>query len=182
MREAIGGSYIFQIVILFIALFSAFLVYSISYTKAFRVKNEILSLIEQYQGYSRADGDVTTYTDTDFESDNSVEALAYKLIVDVGYNKEVIPLDNSQCLLAAENSRTVNDNDIEGTMMPGGYCLYKLCSSENNAFLNTTYKVTTFIALKIPVLNATIKVPISGETRTIYSDAGKMECSAGKGD
>lgn len=181
MREAIGGSYIFQIVILFIALFSAFLVYSISYTKAFRVKNEILSLIEQYQGYSNANGEVTNMTDDELLEDGSVEALAFKLIKDVGYNKEVVAGDESSCYLAGEGSRTTNENDVQGEMKSGGYCLYKLCSLEGDVHQNTTYKVTAFIALKIPVLNATIKVPISGETRTIYNDSGKYECSKGRG-
>ena len=45
MREAIGGTWLFGIVILFIALFSAFLAYSVSYTKAFNTKNEIIKEI-----------------------------------------------------------------------------------------------------------------------------------------
>ena len=47
MREAIGGTWLFGIVILFIALFSAFLAYSVSYTKAFNTKNEIINIIER---------------------------------------------------------------------------------------------------------------------------------------
>ena len=54
MKEAIGGSYIFQIVIVFIALFSTFIVYSVNYSKAFKVKNEVLDLIEQYQGFTKS--------------------------------------------------------------------------------------------------------------------------------
>ena len=45
MREARGGTWLFGIVILFIALFSAFLAYSVSYTKAFNTKNEIINII-----------------------------------------------------------------------------------------------------------------------------------------
>ena len=46
MRESIGGAWLFGIVIVFIFLFAAFLTYSISYTKAFNIKNEIINYIE----------------------------------------------------------------------------------------------------------------------------------------
>ncbi len=177
MREAIGGSYIFQIVIVFIALFSAFLVYSISYTKAFRVKNEIISLIEEYQGFSRStSGSVEALSDEDLLSDGSVEALAYRMIKNVGYNKEVLSMNNNQCYIAGESSNTTNEEDLVGEMFSGGYCLYKVCTNSDK-YKNTTYKITSFIAFKIPVLNATIRIPISGETRTIYSDNGQYDCS-----
>lgn len=32
------------------------------------------------------------------------------------------------------------------------------------------YKVTTFVAFKIPVLNFIFKIPISGETKSLYYD------------
>ena len=47
MKEAMGGTWLTGLVIVFIFLFAGFLAYSISYTKAFRVKNEI---ILQYGG------------------------------------------------------------------------------------------------------------------------------------
>ena len=45
MRESMGGTWLFGIVIVFIALFASFLAYSISYTRAFNVKNEIVVLV-----------------------------------------------------------------------------------------------------------------------------------------
>ena len=41
MRESMGATWLFGIVALFIVLFSGFMAYSISYTKAFKTKNEI---------------------------------------------------------------------------------------------------------------------------------------------
>ena len=43
MRDSIGGTWIMGIFIVFIALFASFMAYSISYTRAFRVKNEIIN-------------------------------------------------------------------------------------------------------------------------------------------
>ena len=57
MREAIGSTWLIGIVVTFIAIFSGFLAYSISYTKAFRVKNEIIKLI----GVGGAGGNAVNY-------------------------------------------------------------------------------------------------------------------------
>ena len=50
MKDAMGGTWLTGLVIIFIALFAGFLAYSISYTKAFRTKNEIINIIEKNEG------------------------------------------------------------------------------------------------------------------------------------
>ena len=176
MKEAIGGSYIFQIVIIFIALFSAFIVYSISYTKAFRVKNEIITLIENNLGYIPAENEsaLPVMTDEQLAEEQTVEAQAFRVIKKYGYKHNI--LDNKDELCYSSNTEL---NRAENVMRTGGYCLYKICNSGDST-TNTVYKVTTFIALKIPVLNIVVKIPISGETRTIYSDNGKYNCTQGR--
>ena len=49
MREAIGGTAIFQIVIFFILLFTGFMCLSINHSKAFNVKNMIINTIERVE-------------------------------------------------------------------------------------------------------------------------------------
>lgn len=60
MREAIGGTWIFGIVITFIVLFSSYLAISVNYSKAFHVKNEMVSIIEKYEGFNRTSEDEIT--------------------------------------------------------------------------------------------------------------------------
>ena len=50
MREAIGGTWLFQIVIVFILLFTGYMCLSINHSKAYNVKSEILEIIERYNG------------------------------------------------------------------------------------------------------------------------------------
>ena len=38
--------------------------------------------------------------------------------------------------------------------------------------------VTTFIAVKIPVIELVLTIPISGETRTLFYDHGKIPCTS----
>ena len=84
------------------------------------------------------------------------------MIKNVGYNytlAENIKCDNGK--LAAS----------------GGYCITKYCTSPSDPVSNVHYKVTTYIALEVPVVNILVKIPISGETRTLYTDHGSLPCN-----
>ena len=48
MKEAIGNAFIFGLVITFIGIFILFFATSTSYTKAFKVKNKIIEIIEKH--------------------------------------------------------------------------------------------------------------------------------------
>ena len=52
MRQAIGSTWIMQLVIIFMLIFVAFLALTINYTKAFKIKNELVTMIEKYEGLS----------------------------------------------------------------------------------------------------------------------------------
>ena len=178
MREAIGGTWLFGIVITFIALFASFLAYSISYTRAFNMKSEILNIIERSEGYTTTDLDLESMTQEQLETDLSADAQIYNLIKKYGYN--YTSAENIDC------STVGHPNSINGvsTMKVGGYCLTKMCPNKKtvpNLTNNTEevisgtdsrtyYKVTTFIAITLPVVNVTLKVPITGETRTLFYD------------
>ena len=87
MRESIGGTWLFGIVITFIALFSAFLSYAISYTKAFNLKSEILNMIERSEGWTESEiDDLDNVTQEELDADESVEGRAYNLVKSMGYN------------------------------------------------------------------------------------------------
>ena len=55
MREAIGSSLLFNLIIVIVIVMIAFLVGSLSYSKAFKVKNRIINIIEKYEGYNQTD-------------------------------------------------------------------------------------------------------------------------------
>ena len=59
----------------------------------------------------------------------------------------------------------------EGELQAGGYCLAKRCpNSVENGSDRVYYKVTTYISLSIPFLDFGIKIPISGETKSLYNN------------
>ena len=65
MKEAIGSSWMLGLAVTFIVLFTSYLAVSINYTRAFKVKNEIINIIESNQGFSQnTQNKIKTYLDT----------------------------------------------------------------------------------------------------------------------
>lgn len=161
MKDAMGGTWLTGLVILFLALFACFLAYSISYTKAFRTKNEIINIIEKNEGFTMSPNSARLH-DLNLEAlkeDTTTEGKAFAFIKGLGYDYDT-----------AENAGCGED----GTMQNGGYCLKKFCPTDGKIY----YKVTTFIALTIPIFNVTVKLPISGETKTMFYDVtGNLNCN-----
>ena len=56
MRQAIGTTWVMQLVIIFMLIFVAFLALTINYTKAFKIKNELITFIEKNEGVSEREG------------------------------------------------------------------------------------------------------------------------------
>lgn len=55
MREAVGGTMILQIVLIFLTVYIAFMAVVINYGKVFRIKNAIINSIEQNEGYANCE-------------------------------------------------------------------------------------------------------------------------------
>lgn len=182
MRESIGGTWLFGIVITFIALFSAFLSYAISYTKAFNLKSEILNMIERSEGWTESEiDDLRNVSQEELDNDESVEGKAYNLVKSMGYNYTAV--ENLNCS-GVNGHESYADLGSGKNIEMGGYCVSKYCpaltghyDSATGNFIpdggtntKTYYKVTTFIAIKIPVIDLLLTIPISGETRTLFYD------------
>ena len=50
MRESIGGTFLLQIVLVFLTVYIGFMAVVINYGKVFRIKNTIVNYIEQQEG------------------------------------------------------------------------------------------------------------------------------------
>ena len=46
MRDAVGGSFMIKLIIVFLVLYIIFVAVALNYAKAFRVKNKVLDIIE----------------------------------------------------------------------------------------------------------------------------------------
>ena len=50
MRDALVGTVVITIIVIFIVFVSAYLAFNVNYTKAFKMKNKIISTYEEYNG------------------------------------------------------------------------------------------------------------------------------------
>lgn len=170
MREAIGGISIFQIVIFFILLFTGVMCLTINHSKAFGVKDEIITIIE-----NEPLGD--TNTDASFGlSDSTMEKIATHL-KDYGYritgkcpdgydgynrNGELTNNDAAFCIRANKVEDKFYDDARDK------------CS--NNKCVVTTgdyptmvyYDVVLFFQLDIPFIKEIFNFNLYGSTKTLF--------------
>jgi len=149
MRDAIGGVFTIQIILFFLVIINAYLAFSVNYTKAFRIKNNIVAILEQQEGFT------TDGTD-------SAAGQIEKIMTDTGYNVEKGVID--RCGSRDDGYVAVYNN-------AGGYCLKLNKNADGTGY----YSVKTYISINIPILNNLLPVfsdvfAIKGETKTIYSD------------
>ena len=165
MRDALGGIVNIQMILIFIAIVSGYLAFSVNYTKAFRVKDFIISRLEEYENYKT------------FE-DREVKEKINNYILKVGYNgPDEIPAD------ACKNT----DSDKEGILREGnGYaiCEYEALPTKKigdgpdgkpveQCYKRVYYRVVTYINVDIPVVNKIMSsfkfFRIEGESRLIFT-------------
>lgn len=147
MNQAFGGAFLIKIALIFLSIYIVVLGFAMNYAKVFTMKNKIITLIEQYEGYSDTDSSGTDIVD---EIAAKANELQYKGITD-GSAASYISDKGWDCV----NTRNLN--------------LY--CIVETTADNYTYYKVITFIQFNIPVVTSIAKgiIPITGETRYIYN-------------
>ena len=61
MREALGGALLIKLVMFFIVIYVCFLSIAVNYSITFRVKNQIINLIESYESYENAKPKIEEY-------------------------------------------------------------------------------------------------------------------------
>lgn len=64
MRESIGGAFLLKLVVIFIVIYNSLLAIAINYAIAFRVKNQIINLLEQYEGCSNVGNRISNYVNS----------------------------------------------------------------------------------------------------------------------
>lgn len=144
MKDAFGGILNIVIVAVFLVIVSGILGMTVNYTKAFKMKNVVISSIEKYEGYGCFTGD------SDSACLSSIEEGAKS----IGYH----PVD-------------VNCPSSQGFKRPAGnrYFCYKRNNSSNG---NLYYTVTTQVDIDIPIINKIMGLSffqVHGDTRIIQN-------------
>ena len=141
MRDAFGGIVNLSMIVVFLVLVCGYLAFNVNYTKAFRVKNYIITTIEQYEG----------------NCDNTSSACAQKIddyIKQVGYSAPDFELDGYTC----QKGYCYKRFDVANEGVDEGQKQFY-------------YRVVTQINIDIPIINKIMPslriFQISGNTKLI---------------
>lgn len=157
MREAIGGTWVMQLVIVFMLIFVAFLALSLNYSKAFQIKNDMLTMIEKNEGMTTG-------------SDGSI-ALINNYLSSNGYHVTK-PCPEGSYGVADLGKATIEK--VTNTSKKYYYCVQKVKSPSTNHKDKVYYKVNIFFYFNLPVIGDIFKFTINGTTNDVVVPADKL--------
>ncbi len=157
MRDAFGGAFMLKMILVFIGIYVAFIAVAISYAKAFRVKNQIINYIEQYEGW-----------DTEIDHDHIqpyLQKMSYYVNVSTGEACYASGLTDGCDVEDSPHGKLDHNMAACGER---GYCI----ANRTEPGKGTYYIVTTFLQIQFPFFKQfgnrlSLTVPIRGETRVV---------------
>lgn len=162
MRSSMGAAWIFSISLTFTILIVAYLAISVNYARAFKIKSNIVTKIEEHEGYNE---------------DLGREIEDY--LVDQGYTAY------GRC----ENRIQVNGyeddwelQDCLGNNAPAGecgVCVYRRPSATGDGDIcaaRSSYRVVAFFKFDLPLVSYFTSFQVGGESRYFYDFAGSYGC------
>lgn len=160
MRDAIGGVFSLEIIVVFMLVINGYLAFTVNYTKAFRVKNQIIQIIEQHEGFTEQ---------------------AKEKIADYMHEKAQYELSTAYTNWCQSNGWETYRSEYNG-----GFC-YKISkvdvtggSSGKSTYQGAYYSIITFVNIDIPVINKILPFTagifqVGGETSLIFSSGNDSE-------
>ena len=142
MRQSIGTTTMFQAALAFTFIFAAFISLAITYNKVFKAKNEVLSIIEKYEGINQT----------------SIE-LINNYLKNTGYREK------NKCVVDNEFGIKNFDSLMPEEANNNEKYYYCLSSELNGNFVN--YNVKLFYKFNLPILGVLITFNITGQTKSI---------------
>ena len=146
MRQAIGTTWVMQLVIIFMLIFVAFLALTINYTKAFKIKNELVTILEKYEGVS--------------ESENGSLSLINNYLQYNGYLTKG-KCDETQYGVSDLNSSTIEEVEKNEKYY---YCIEKINTGTVSVPNRAKYNIRIFFHFSLPVLGDLFTFKVEGTT------------------
>lgn len=140
MKDAIGGSLLLNIVVIFTSVIILMFVGILAYSKAYKIKNRVIEVIEENAVYN----------------ENVADALSDDL-TRAGYRTATKDQIKSKC----ENGNLTED--WSGHL----YCVYRIQVDESNSDRGYYYQVVTYVHFDFPVIGSMLTIPVKGETKIL---------------
>ena len=148
MRQTIGGTWILMLAIIFILLFSAFIILTLNYSRAVRVKNELIDMVEKYEGLNS----------------ESIE-LVNNYLYYTGQVTMGVCVDETTP--GVYGATSLSSNVLEPAR--GGVEYYYCVRKFNGANTTNYYQLSIFYKFNLPILGNTGGFEIRGSTSNFQS-------------
>ena len=169
MKEAFGGISLFQIVILFILLFTGIMCLTINHAKAFGVKDEIITIIQNENLASNVSVDYELSSNTINSIVLELSSAGYRLTGEcpndwIGYTRDgIIDQNNASFCIKANNVTESFYNDIDKK------CRGDICYPTYSGYPKMVYyDVMLFYQLDIPIINNIMQFEVIGSTKVLF--------------
>lgn len=156
MKEAIGGTWIFGLVIFFIAFFTAFISISLNYSKCYKLKDEIIATIQRNNGVSDA---------TLREINRYMGSIGYRS------TGNCLSKTKAEACLSGFNYATNSDTIVPTSNLEhANYCIAKRKSPPSpDGFDTAYYYVKVFFKFDLPLIRNIFGLSIDGESATLIA-------------
>ncbi len=174
MREAIGGISIFQLVIIFILLFTGIMCLTINSSKAYAVKDEIITMLES-PGSGAISGDVNGIIPSIIEKINEQGYRSTGASCPegyTGYNRNGSVVDNniSFCIRAVSSGDQYVNALAKKCQNPDNSCtpISQFTSEGTSDFPKLYYyDIILFYQLDVPLVSRLFNFRVTGSTKVI---------------
>lgn len=150
MRDAIGGSSLLYLVIIFVTVVMLLFSTVLTYAKAYGVKNRIIEIIEKYETY-----DSTTAN----EINSNLKSLGYDSSNPNRCNSIKGELESSNGKYKFGSLTSKNEYGYN-------YCVFET-SDTSDVTNGKYYVVVTFSRFEFPIIGDVFSFPIYGETKIL---------------
>ena len=175
MKNAISNVWLMGLVVLFIFVFAGYLAITIGYSNAFKIKNEVLSIIERHNGMSQGQSSsLKSVSGSSNVTDVSAMETINLYLFGMSYRtKGTCPMSDGNNWYGAtslvDNARPLVNYESARTGRRYYYCFAKNKSNYGSKRqINTYYyDVIVFYKLDLPVLGDIFTFRVAGSTNDI---------------
>ena len=158
MKEAIAQAFIVGLILFFFGILLILYFGTLNYSKAFKAKNRIITIMEKY-------GDITTdATEPNKITNAEVIPEIEQNLNDGGYQTVKVNNLESRCKkLAGTDGRMIYPTSAESSVGRG----YDFCLIEKDSDDGPYYQVIAYMRFDIPLIGGTLVFPVRGETKVL---------------
>lgn len=151
MKVTSESTWTFQLMIFFILIFAAFLILTLSYNKAYAIKNRMLSIIEKYEGVTN-------------------ESARY--INDYASNKSYT--NTGVCPEGWYGAVSISEDEVDFEIADGKKKYYYCFNEEKSRDEKIYYEVIVFYRFNLPIIGSIANYKIEGTTKSFVGSNDRI--------